>query len=334
MESNMKKYATILVTGGAGYIGRHVVKALMSAGHFPVVLDNSLPPRMPAITGAVRIDGRIEDARLLSSLFTQYDFDAVVHLAAYPGAMESGIDPIKYHQNNFSGTLVLVESMLNYGIKRFIFSSTAAVYGDSEYTPMDENHPCRPNTRHGESKYFVEKVLQDCSLTHGLKYIALRLFSVTGNNPRHADGLSDRRHADIITGTLDAAAGLTRSFNIFGTDYNTNDGTCIRDYVHVTDVAAAYVAALGRLMNGARSAVYNVGTGRGHSVRQVVEEVQAVTGRPVTIEPLARRPGDAAVLIADPTRSQSELGWQARFKDLEEIIRSSWAWHQKRIVPN
>jgi UDP-glucose 4-epimerase len=334
MESIIRKFATVLVTGGAGYIGSHVVKALMDAGHFPVVLDNSLPGNGPGRNDGVRVNGRIEDAKMLSSLFTQYDFDAVMHFAAYPEGMEGTIDPIKYHQNNFSATLVLVESMLNYGVKQFIFSSSAAVYGESQYTPMDENHPCVPTTRHGQSKYFVEKVLHDCSLINGLRHITLRHFSVVGYNPKRTNGIVGRRNADIITSMFDAAAGTKQAFNIFGTSYATADGTCIRDYVHVDDVAEAYVAALDRLMNGGRSAVYNIGTGQGHSVRQVLEKIQQVTGRAIPAAPMPCRPGDPAVLIADAGSIRTELGWQPKYEDLASIIRTTWAWRQKRALPN
>ena len=330
----MKKYATVLVTGGAGYIGRHVVKALMESGHFPVVLDNSLTGHSHTMPNNVRVNGRIEDSRLLSSLFTQYDFDAVIHLAAYPESMEAQIDPIKYHQNNFCATLVLIESMLNYGVRHFIFTSSAAVYGESIYTPMDENHRCQPKTRHGESKYFVEKVLQDCGLTHGLNYIVLRHFSVAGYNSQHTVGISGRRNADIITSMIDVAAGLEPAFNIFGTDYETTDGTCIRDYVHVDDVADAYVAALEKLVAGGGHNVYNIGTGKGYSVLQVLEAVEDVTSRSITALPMARRSGDPAVLVADIFKIRSDLGWQAKYETLEEIVRTSWDWHQKRGVPN
>ena len=330
----MNKYATVLVTGGAGYIGRHVVKALMAAGHFPVVMDNSLAPYAQRVPGCVCVSGRIEDKKLLSSLFTQYDFDAVMHLAAYPEAMESVIDPIKYHQNNFSGTMVLVESMLNYGIRRLIFSSSAAVYGESQYTPMDEDHPCQPNTRHGESKHFVEKVLHDCSLTHGLRYIALRHYSVVGYNALRTAAMLNCRNSDIITNMLNAAIGKTLIFNIFGTDYATPDGTCIRDYVHVDDVAGAYIAALLSLMNGGRSDVYNIGTGHGHSVKELLARVQSVTGRPIPTAPVARRHGDAATLIADAGKIRSELGWKPKLADLDSIIQATWSWHQESPMLN
>ena len=334
MEDEMKKHGTILVTGGAGYIGRHVVKALMNSGYFTVVLDNGLTRYCRAVPGSVTINGKIEDPKLLSRLFTRYDIEAVMHFAAYSEAVEATIDPIKYHRNNFSGTLVLLESMLNYGVRRFIFSSSAAVYGESEYTPMDEKHPCHPTTRHGESKYFVEKVLHDCSLTHGLRYMALRHFGVAGYNPNHATGVSNRKNTDIITGMIDTAAGINPSFEIYGTDYGTPDGTCIRDYVHVSDVADAYIAALQSLLNGARSSVYNIGTGRGHSVKQVLETVRKVTGRNVTTIAQGVRSGDPAILIADAARICSELGWQPRFEDLEAIIQTTWAWHQKQAMPN
>jgi UDP-glucose-4-epimerase GalE len=330
----MKHYATLLVTGGAGYIGRHAVKALLDAGYFPVVLDNSLPRYGLTASEGIQVNGYIEDKKLLSSLFSQYDFDAVMHIAAYPESAEATMDPIKYHRNNLYATMVLVESMLNFGVKRLIFTSSAAVYGEPHHMPVDEAHPCQPMSRHGESKYFVEKVLEDCRVTHGLEYITLRHFSVAGYNPHRTTGISGRKNADLITNMIDAAAGFTPAFSIFGTDYDTSDGTCIRDYVHVDDLADAYVAALERVMNGGSGGVYNVGSGRGYSVKQVLEKVQTVTGRKIPSLPMDRRAGDPAVLIADATKIRSELGWQPRFGTLEDIIETAWVWYQKSVVPN
>lgn len=244
------------------------------------------------------------------------------------------MDPIKYHRNNIYATMVLVESMLNFGVKRFIFTSSAAVYGEPQYTPVDEEHPRHPLSRHGESKYFVEKVLEDCRLTHSLEYITLRHFTVAGYNPHRTTGISGRKNADLITNMIDAAAGFKPAFSIFGTDYDTPDGTCIRDYVHVADLADAYVAALERILNSGTSGVYNVGSGRGYSIKQVLEKVQTVTGRNIPSLAMERRPGDPATLIADAGKIRSELGWQPKFGTLEEIIETTWSWYQKTVMPN
>jgi UDP-glucose 4-epimerase len=331
----MRKYATILITGGAGYIGRHVVRALLDNLHFPVILDNSAHSCKLKMPGCAQFKGNIDDRKLLTSLFTQFDFDAVIHLATCSDGLSAVMDPVKYHQNNFSATMVLLESMFNFGIQRLIFSSSAAVYGEPQYTPMDERHPCHPNTRQGESKYFIEKVLHDCSLTCGLRSIVLRHYSVTGCNITCLGEIRpNSKKIDILSNALYVAAGEAPVFNIYGTDYGTPDGTCVRDYVHVDDVACAYTASVDSLMNGGRSAVYNIGSGNGYSVRDLLEVVRKVTNRTIHEAVLSRRPGDAATLIADAAKIRAELGWQPRFTDLESIIRAAWSRRQDKSMLN
>jgi UDP-glucose 4-epimerase len=330
----MKKYATILVTGGAGYVGRHVVRALLNALHFPVVLDNSMPSCRLKLPGCAQVKGSINDRKLLTSLFTQFDFDAVIHLAACTEGLSVAADPARYHQNNFSATMVLLESMFNFGVRRLIFSSSSSVYGQPKSTPMDERHPCHPTTRHGESKYFIEKVLHDCSLTCGLRSIIFRHYAVTGYNISCNGKIRHPSKNDILTNAIAVASGGAPVFNIYGTDYGTPDGTCVRDYVHVDDVAGAYLAAVGSLMNGGRSAVYNIGTGNGYSVRELLETVRKVTKRTICEAPSSRRSGDVAALVADAARIRAELAWRPQFTDLESIIRSAWAWHQDKPTLN
>lgn len=342
----------ILVTGGAGYIGGTVAGLLVEKGHRALVFDNLSHGRrdlLPAGVGLVQ--GELADRAFLENLFTQardegHPFDGVLHFAALIEAGESMIHPEIFFRNNTASTLSLIEAMLAHGPRRLVFSSTAAVYGEPEAVPIQEDARLLPTNAYGESKLLVEQMLAWMYRIHGLRYASLRYFNVAGA-PEGPTGQITRGEAHqpeshLIPLVLDVALGRRASIKIFGDDYPTADGTCVRDYIHVSDLAEAHLLALNALENAPESAsdeshdfrplIYNLGNGTGFSVREVIESARRVTGHPIPVEVHPRRLGDPAVLVASSAKAIRELGWKPRYTQLDDIVRTAWAWHQRRYL--
>ena len=318
----------VVVTGGAGYIGSHAVRALVDAGHAVAVLDDLSAGHEQAVpNGVPLVRARIHDHGAVRKLLIDHRADAVMHFAAWLAVGESVKKPIEYYQNNVSGTLAVLEAMRDAGVMRFIFSSTCAVYGEPSRVPIDETLDKEPINAYGETKLTVERALPHLERAHGIKWTALRYFNAAGAHP---DGTIGEDHADevhLIPLAIRAANGGT-PLRVFGEDYPTPDGTCLRDYIHVSDLADAHIRALEALERGAPSDAFNVGTGTPHSVRSVIDTVSRVVGRPVAWESAPRRPGDPAVLYAAADRARNELGWRPNYTDLEVIVRHAWQWHK------
>jgi UDP-glucose-4-epimerase GalE len=317
----------VVVTGGAGYIGSHAVRALVDAGHAVAVLDDLSAGHAEAVpAGVPLVRAAIHDREAVRRLLVEHRADAVMHFAAWLAVGESVRKPIDYYQNNVTGTLAVLEAMRDADVKRFIFSSTCAVYGEPDVVPMVETLDKKPINAYGETKLAVEKALPHLERAYGMKWVALRYFNAAGAHP---DGTIGEDHADeihLIPLAIRAANGGT-PLKVFGEDYPTPDGTCLRDYIHVCDLADAHIRALEALDRGAGSGAYNIGTGTPHSVKSVIDTVSRVVGRPVAWAPAPRRPGDPAVLYASSDRAQRELGWTPRYADLEVIVRHAWQWH-------
>ncbi|HZP03520.1 MAG TPA: UDP-glucose 4-epimerase GalE [Terracidiphilus sp.] len=336
----------ILITGGAGYIGGTVAGLLAERGHEPVIFDNLshgrrelLPPGIPFI------HGELGDGAALRQIFTvaadqKRPFDGVLHFAALIEAGESMVRPELFFRNNTASTLTLLEAMLECGPRRLVFSSTAAVYGEPESIPIQEDARLLPTNAYGESKLLVERMFAWFNRIHGLRYASLRYFNVAGA-PEGPDGITrgeaHEPETHLIPLVLDVALGLRSSIRIYGEDYPTPDGTCVRDYIHVSDLADAHLLALEALGAGEEAAgegqgplIFNLGNGHGFSVREVIESVRRITGHPIPAEIHPRRPGDPAVLVASSAKAARELGWKPRYTSLDEIIRTAWVWHRKR----
>ena len=317
----------VVVTGGAGYIGSHAVRALADAGHAVAVLDDLSAGHAQALPkGVPLVRAGIHDRAAVHKLLVDHRADAVMHFAAWLKVGESVQQPIEYYRNNVTGTLGVLEAMRDAGVKRFIFSSTCAVYGEPDVVPMTETLPKNPINSYGETKLAIERALPHLERAHGIKWIALRYFNAAGAHP---DGTIGEDHADeihLIPLAIGAANGGT-PLKVFGEDYPTPDGTCLRDYIHVCDLADAHLRALAALERGAASGALNIGTGTPHSVKSVIDTVSRVVGRPVTWLSAPRRPGDPAVLYASSDRAQRELDWQPQYSDLEVIVRHAWQWH-------
>lgn len=319
----------VLVIGGAGYIGSHMVKRLRQAGFGVVVLDNLSCGYRDAVVDAELVVGSIDDSAALDDLFRRHRFDAVAHFASFIQAGESVIAPAKYYANNLAATLILLDAMRAAGVMRFIFSSTAAVYGEPEYLPIDEQHPMQPFNPYGRSKWMLEQVLEDYDRAYGLKSACLRYFNAAGADQ---DGVLGERHVPethLIPLVLQAAAGRREAISVYGTDYNTPDGTCIRDYIHVSDLCDAHALALDDLLVRGDSSRFNLGNGKGFSINEVIETARQVTGRQITVRYEPRRAGDPPRLIADNRLAQKVLGWQPQRADLRMIVADAWAWEQK-----
>lgn len=319
----------VLVVGGAGYIGSHMVKMLSQAGHQVTTLDNLSNGYKDAVKYGDFIEGDIADAGLLGKLFTQNTFDGVMHFASYIQVGESVEKPSMYYRNNVTNTQVLLDAMVEHGIKRFIFSSTAATFGEPQYTPIDEAHPQKPINPYGHSKLMVEQILRDFDHAYGLKSVILRYFNAAGADP---DGELGERHipeTHLVPLVLQAAFGRRDHITIFGIDYDTPDGTCIRDYIHVNDLCSAHLLGLEHLVAGGESKAFNMGNGQGYSIKEVIDVAKKVTGKDFSVSLGERRDGDPARLVADSTLLQNELGWKPEYADLETIIRHAWAWEQK-----
>jgi UDP-arabinose 4-epimerase len=319
----------ILVTGGAGYIGSHVCKALHAAGYAPVTYDNLSSGHDWAVKWGPLERGDILDAPRLNEVFASYKPAAVMHFAALIAVGESVENPAKYYRNNVAGSLSLLEGMREWGVSHFIFSSTAAVYGLPEIVPIPETAKERPINPYGETKLIVERMLRDFSGAYGLNWTALRYFNAAGADPDGEIGEAHDPETHLIPIILEAIQGKRDRVNVFGTDYDTRDGTCVRDYIHVSDLADAHVAALERLRRGGSSGVYNLGNGAGFTVREVIEAAERVTGRAAPVHYGARRPGDPASLIADARRAKDELNWRPRLGSLDDIIGTAWRWHNR-----
>lgn len=320
----------ILVTGGAGYVGSHVVEELLKTGqHKVVVLDNLQKGHRESLLGGEFIEGDLVDTNLLDEIFTKYGIEAVVHMAADSLVGESVEHPDKYFNNNVTNGLNLLNAMVRHDARYIVFSSTAAVYGEPIETPITEDHPQVPTNPYGESKLFFEKIMARYDKAYGLKHISLRYFNAAGASPSGAIGEDHRPESHLIPIIIQVALGIRDKVIIFGTDYDTPDGTCVRDYIHVTDLATAHVLALDALADGAESNVYNLGNGEGFSVREVIDMVEKVVGKPIARSEGARRAGDPAVLVASSHRIMKELGWQPKYHDLETIVQTAWDWHRR-----
>lgn len=318
----------ILVTGGAGYIGGTVARLLLSQGHAITVYDNLCHSKRLAVAeGATFVEGDLADRALLESTLRQ-GFDGVMHFAALIEAGESMRRPEIYFRNNTASTLTLLEAMLATGHDRLVFSSTAACYGEPEKTPILEDAKLQPTNPYGESKLLVEHMLRWMNLAHNFKYASLRYFNVAGAIEGYGEAHEPESH--LIPLILDVALGKRANIKIFGTDYPTKDGTCVRDYIHVRDLAEAHLLALGALSDAKSRLIYNIGNGQGFTVREVIDSVRRVTGRPIPVEELDRRPGDPAVLVASSEKIKAELGWRPKYAELDQIVASAWEWHQKR----
>lgn len=315
----------VLVTGGAGYIGSHAVKALGAAGHTVVVLDDLSQGHAEAVAGVPLVRARTHDVDVVRLTLSDHRIDAVMHFAAWLAVGESVTDPSGYYHNNVTGSLALLDAMAAEGVHHLVFSSTCAVYGEPERTPIDEAHPTRPINAYGETKLAVERALPHYARAYGLRYVALRYFNASGCDPEGELGEDHDPEIHLIPRAVDAALGRG-SLRVFGDDYPTPDGTCLRDYVHVTDLAAAHLAALASLAGDGESGVYNVGTGTPWSVRQVIDTVQSVVGREVAWTLGPRRPGDPAALFADGARIRERLGWTPRHSSLTDIVEHTWRW--------
>lgn len=320
--------STILITGGAGYIGSHVVKELLRQGYQPIVYDNLQAGHRKAVKEALLIEGNLADRGKLKETFHLYSIDAVMHFAADSLVGESVKNPLKYFNNNVKNSLQLIETLDEFGVKKFVFSSSAAVYGEPEKIPITEEHACLPTNPYGETKWIFERVLQVFYEARKLDYISLRYFNAAGADPTSELGEDHFPETHLIPIGLEAAlAGA--SIPVFGADYDTPDGTCIRDYIHVTDLAEAHILALQKLETRGSSGIYNLGNGNGYSVREVIDTIRKVTKRKITTIESPRRPGDPARLVASSEKIKKELGWVPKYPELETIVETAWQWHRK-----
>jgi UDP-glucose 4-epimerase len=324
---------TILVTGGAGYIGSHAVLALKKAGYPVVVLDNLVYGHRALVEDVLKTElviGDTNDRALLDHLFATRNISAVMHFAAYAYVGESVTDPGKYYRNNVVGTLTLLEAMVAASIKKFVFSSTCATYGVPDRVPIPENHPQNPINPYGASKLMVEKILADFDIAHRLKAVCFRYFNAAGADPEGHLGEDHNPETHLIPLVLLTALGQRDEISIFGTDYPTADGTCVRDYIHVSDLATAHVLGLEYLLKGGESQAFNLGNGLGFSVREVIATARQITGQAILVRECDRRPGDPPALVGSSEKARTLLGWQPQYADLPSIMTHAWAWHQKR----
>ena len=325
----MKK-STFLVIGGAGYIGSHLVKALIEQQQQVVIVDNLSAGSASALLGGELIIHDFDDREFLDSLFSKTKFDGVFHFASQIVVSESVKDPGKYYRANTAATLTLLEAMRDHKVGPLVFSSTAAVYGEPLYTPIDEQHPTNPLNPYGRSKLMVEHMLADFASAYGQKYIALRYFNAAGADPQARIGENHDPETHLIPLALQAISGKRPPLQLFGQDYDTPDGTCIRDYIHVDDLASAHILAIHHLNNGGESGVFNLGSNHGYSVNEVIQTAAKVTGKDVPLTYAPRRAGDPASLVADASLAKKTLGWQPNYTDLNLIIQHAWAWEQAR----
>ena len=321
---------SVLVTGGAGYIGSHTVYKLIEEGRDVVIIDNLETGHMEAINPKAKFyKGDVRDKEFLNKVFSSENIEAVIHFAANSLVGESMKNPLKYYDNNVYGTKVLLESMLNNGINKIVFSSTAATYGEPEKLPIEETDKTEPSNTYGETKLAMEKMFKWTSKAHNLKYVSLRYFNACGAHYSGNIGEAHNPETHLIPIVLQVPNGQREHVNIFGEDYNTKDGTCVRDYIHITDLAQAHILAVDYLLNGGESNIFNLGNGKGFTVKEVIEVARKVTGNSIPAVVSPRRDGDPAQLIASSKKAKEILGWKPEHDSLEEIIQSAWNWHKK-----
>jgi UDP-arabinose 4-epimerase len=320
----------VLVTGGAGYIGSHTVKLLLQHGYRPVVFDNLCHGHRQAVVGGHFVEGTVHDTDQLEEVLRTYEIGAVIHFAAFTYVGESVRDPLIYYHNNVAGTVSLLQAMHATGVHRLIFSSSCATYGIPQQPYLTEDHPQNPVNPYGESKLFVERMLRACAAAYGVRWISLRYFNAAGADPDGELGEDHDPETHLIPLVLAAASGRLSEIAVFGTDYDTPDGTCIRDYIHVTDLAQAHLLALQALDTDRANTAYNLGTGSGYSVRQVIDTAARLTGRPIPSTVAPRRPGDPPRLVAAADKARRALGWTPRYSDLPTIIATAWRWERQR----
>lgn len=318
----------VLVIGGAGYIGSHMCKYLFDSGYHPIVLDNLSQGHRGAVQWGPLIQGKMEDRQLLANVYQEYRIDAVMHFAALINVGDSVSDPIAYYTNNVCATINLLQSMVEAEVRHFMFSSTCAIYGDPVEIPIDETHPRNPINPYGRTKLMVEQILADFRQAYGIESTVLRYFNAAGADPDGTIGEDHRPETHLIPLVIQCALGKREKIQMFGDDYPTSDGTCIRDYIHVNDLCQAHLLALKRLLDGRSGAGYNLGNGTGYSVKEVIDTVQKITGKKILSEIIDRRDGDPAILIGSSDKAISELGWAPEFTDLETIIKHAWNWHR------
>lgn len=320
----------ILVVGGAGYIGSHMVKMLGQRGCSVTTLDDLSSGHRDAVLCGDFVQGDMADSNVLDAVLSR-GFDAVMHFASFIQVGESVQQPAKYYQNNVVNTLGLLDAMRAHGVSRFIFSSTAATFGEPQYSPIDEQHPQQPINPYGRTKLMVEQALADYDLAYGLKSVCLRYFNAAGADPEGQLGERHEPETHLIPLVLQAASGRRPHIGVFGRDYDTPDGTCIRDYIHIEDLCSAHWLALQSLMGGAGSQAYNLGNGHGFSVQEVIDTAERVTGRKVPVVNEPRRAGDPARLVADASLVRQQLGWRPKFADLDTIVAHAWAWETRKV---
>jgi UDP-glucose 4-epimerase len=324
---------TVLVTGGAGYIGSHTVLALKNAGYDVIILDNLVYGHRDLVENILQVElvvGDTGDRPMLDNLFQSRNIAAVMHFSAYAYVGESVTDPAKYYRNNVVGTLTLLEAMLAASVNKFVFSSTCATYGVPNVVPIPEDHPQNPINPYGATKLMVERILSDFDVAYNFKSVRFRYFNAAGADPNGLLGEDHNPETHLIPLVLQTALGNRDSISIFGTDYPTPDGTCIRDYIHVNDLATAHVLGLEYLLKGGDSEVFNLGNGNGFSVREVIEAAKEVTGREIPILECDRRAGDPPALTGSGEKATKILGWQPQYPSLKDIVNHAWEWHQKR----
>jgi UDP-glucose 4-epimerase len=323
----------ILVTGGAGYIGSHAVLALKQAGYDVVILDNLVYGHQDLVDRVLQVElviGDTSDRLLLDRLFATHQIAAVMHFAAYAYVGESVQYPDKYYRNNVLGTLTLLEAMLAAKINKFVFSSTCATYGVPKTVPIPEEHPQDPINPYGATKLMVERILSDFDVAYGFKSVYFRYFNAAGADPSGLLGEDHNPETHLIPLVLMAALGKRESISVFGTDYDTPDGTCIRDYIHVNDLAQAHVLGIDYLLAGGETGVFNLGNGNGFSVKEVIETARQVTGKEIMVVESDRRTGDPPILVGSSQKARQVLGWQPQYPSLEDILTHAWQWHQHR----
>lgn len=323
----------VLVVGGAGYIGSHMVKVLLERGHEVVVFDNLSSGCREAVLGGTLIAADLADPTALDAVFSGHRFDGVMHFASFIQVGESMREPAKYYRNNIANTLNLLDAMHVHGVGNFIFSSSAAIFGEPDYVPIDERHPRRPINPYGFSKFAIEQVLADYDRAYGLRSMCLRYFNAAGADPDGRIGECHEPETHLIPLVLQAASGRRTHIQVFGQDYDTPDGTCIRDYIHIVDLCDAHLLALERLRAGGASGAFNLGNGNGFSVAEVIAAAERVTGTSIARVIGERRPGDPARLVAEAKLARLELAWRPRFDSLDTIVRHAWAWEQRLLSP-
>lgn len=319
----------VLVTGGGGYIGSHTVKALLERKEEVIVLDNFQTGHRQAVPGGKIYEGDLRDKSFLEKLFSENEIESVIHFAANSIVGESMKDPYQYYENNVYGTLCLLEAMKNHKTDKIVFSSTAATYGEPKRVPIEEGDDNAPTNAYGETKLAMEKMMKWFDTAHQIRHVALRYFNAAGADAQGKIGEDHKTETHLIPIVLSVALGKRSEIAIFGNDYDTKDGTCIRDYIHVTDLAQAHLKALDALRSGCESRVYNLGSEKGYSVQEIIEVARRVTGHPIPAVIHPRRAGDPAVLIASSKKIQQELGWEAHHSQIENIVETAWRFHQK-----